>query len=371
MNLFLGILIAYICGAFVRGQGHSPPYQGTLHTRKYFYVGGSYVKRGTSEIAHGQMYVEHLVPAKVTQTLPILFIHGNGMTGTNFLNTPDGRTGWADYFMGQGYEVYLVDQATRGRSAWQRGVDGNTTTPDIYTMESRFTATQRYNLWPQASLHTQWPGNGSVGDDIFDAFYDTVMPSLDSAVEASELMKAAGSKLIDDIGPLIVLTHSQSGYIGWSLGDARPKSVKAIIALEPNGPPFQEAIFSTNPARLYGLTSIPIAYTPPINSSKDLHPVAVSSSPNYTCYQQPNPPRQLTNLVEIPVLVVTSESGYHAVYDNCTAQYLVRAGVNTTHIRLEDLGIYGNGHMMFMEKNSLQIAEQVIEKWICDTLKCQ
>jgi len=27
------------------------------------------------------------------------------MTGTNFLNTPDGRSGWADYFMKKGYEV--------------------------------------------------------------------------------------------------------------------------------------------------------------------------------------------------------------------------------------------------------------------------
>lgn len=28
-----------------------------------------------------------------------------GMTGTNFLNLPDGRVGWADYFLCKGYEV--------------------------------------------------------------------------------------------------------------------------------------------------------------------------------------------------------------------------------------------------------------------------
>lgn len=27
------------------------------------------------------------------------------MTGTNFLSTPDGRPGWADYFLGKDYEV--------------------------------------------------------------------------------------------------------------------------------------------------------------------------------------------------------------------------------------------------------------------------
>ena len=78
---------------------------GTLHTRRYFYVGGSYIERDGSLIAHGQMYVEHLKPAKVTQDYPILFIHGLCMTGSNLLNTPDGRLGWADYFLAQGYEV--------------------------------------------------------------------------------------------------------------------------------------------------------------------------------------------------------------------------------------------------------------------------
>ena len=31
-----------------------------------------------------------------------------GMTGNNFLNMPDGRLGWADYFLSQGYEVDLL-----------------------------------------------------------------------------------------------------------------------------------------------------------------------------------------------------------------------------------------------------------------------
>ena len=25
-------------------------------------------------------------------------------------------------------------------------------------LQQRFTATSKYNLWPQAKLHTQWPG---------------------------------------------------------------------------------------------------------------------------------------------------------------------------------------------------------------------
>ncbi|EGN95897.1 hypothetical protein SERLA73DRAFT_113625 [Serpula lacrymans var. lacrymans S7.3] len=341
---------------------------GTLHTRDYFYAGGSYVKQGSSDIAHAQMYVEHLVPATVTQEYPILVIHGDGMTGTNFLNTPDGRLGWADYFMSQGYEESYLDQPARGRSAWQENVDGNLTNFDTYTVESHFTAVQRFDLWPQASLHTQWPGNGSVGDETFDAFYMSMMQSLASEVESSQLVQAAGSTLLDEIGPVILLTHSQSGQYGWPLADAHPSQVKAIVALEPIGPPFQNAVFSTDAARPYGVSEIPLNFSPPISSPDDLHPVPVSSTTNFTCYQQSPPARQLPGLANVPVLVVTSQASYHAVYDNCTVQFLTEAGVHAEHLQLEDVGIYGNAHMMFMEKNGLEIAEQVILKWLHQTL---
>ena len=36
----------------------------------------------------------------------------------------------------------------------------------------------------------------------------------------------------------MLLTHSQSGPHGWDVADARPELVKAIVAVEPNGPPF-------------------------------------------------------------------------------------------------------------------------------------
>lgn len=81
--------------------------QGIPHIRSYFYAGGAFLESGGGNIAHGQIYVEHLIPLAVTKPFPLVFIHGNGMTGTNFLNTPDGRRGWADHFMSKGYEVVI------------------------------------------------------------------------------------------------------------------------------------------------------------------------------------------------------------------------------------------------------------------------
>ena len=90
----------------------------TPHTRNYFYVGGLerlLVGAGASEIVHGQVYVEHLAPVQVTCSTPIVFIHGNWMTGTAWLNTPDGRPGWADYFLARGYEVEAPDMCAARR----------------------------------------------------------------------------------------------------------------------------------------------------------------------------------------------------------------------------------------------------------------
>jgi len=156
-----------------------------------------------------------------------------------------------------------------------------------------------------------------------------------------------------------------AGQYGWILADARPSHVKAIVAVEPIGPPFTEGVFPPKPlARPYGLTEVPLTFDPPIKSAAELNPIAVWSTPFVTCFQQKEPPRRLINLANIPVLVVTSQSGYHAVYDNCSVDFLRQAGISVNHVKLEDEGMFGNGHMLFMELNNLVIAEKVVARWI-------
>jgi hypothetical protein len=66
--------------------------------------------------------------------------------------------------------------------------------------------------------------------------------------------------------------------------------------------------------------------------------------------------------------VLTAEASYHAPYDHCTVQYLEQAGVRPSVIRLADIGIRGNSHVMMLEKNNRQIAG-VIQRWIEKTVK--
>ena len=342
----------------------------------FFYVGGTYHGEGSGEVMAGQMYVEVLRPARVTRRYPLVFFHGAGQTATNWIGTPDGRPGWADYFLNQGYVVYLVDQPARGRSAWRSTVNGPLQDVSVTQVEQRFTAPEHFDMWPQAKLHTQWPGQpgngvakGMRGDPIFDQFYASQVESLASAVETQTLVQSAGAALLDRIGPAIVVTHSQAGPFGWLLADARPKAVKGIVAIEPNGPPFQNAVTGEERARPWGIADIPLTYDPPAKDAAELKPERgplqerEASAERAGCWKQPEPARTLPNLKSIPILIVVAEASYHAVYDHCTSAYLAQAGVPHTFTRLENEGIHGNGHMMMLEKNNMAVAAY-LEKWL-------
>ena len=94
----------------------------------FFYAGGKYWGEAGREIMRGAMYTEVWVPKQIRQPNPIVMFHGNGQTGVDWQQTPDGRAGWAYYLVEQGYVVYMVDYPARGRSAYVpvAGPDGKT-----------------------------------------------------------------------------------------------------------------------------------------------------------------------------------------------------------------------------------------------------
>lgn len=332
----------------------------------FFYVGGRYVGEPGKELMVGQMYVERRAPARVTQPLPLVLVHGAAQTATNWLGTPDGRKGWAEHFTDKGYVVYLVDQPARGRSAWHPEVNGKLRMFTAPQLEKLFTASAQLGDWPQAKLHTQWPGSGRRGDPVFDAFYATQVESLASDTETQTLTQAAGAALLDRIGPAILVTHSQSGLLGWVIAEARPQAVKGIVAIEPSGPPFHNAAPGDPKARAWGLTDIPLTYDPPVADPAQIQTerqAAPDAADLIRCTLQRAPARRLPKMAQIPVLVTTAESSYHAPYDHCTAAYLRQAGVPAQFARLSDHGIRGNGHMVMLEKNNLQVAD-FIDGWV-------
>jgi pimeloyl-ACP methyl ester carboxylesterase len=348
--------------------------QSAVGQRGYFYVGGTYAGEPGNRIMDGQAYVEVLAPKEVRRPFPLVLIHGAAQTATNWMGTPDGRKGWAEYFVEQGYIVYMIDQPMRGRSA-THPIDGPTRMFTAENEEWQFTAVEKEMKWPQAKLHTQWPGGGpkkgQIGDPVFDAFYATQVETVISNEDTQRRNQQAGAALLDRIGSAIVLTHSQSGAFGWLIADARPTLVKAIVAIEPYGPPFENAVNGTGKARAWGMTDVPITYEPLVTDPSELAIVREPEADGpdlFACWMQKAPARQLVTLKNIPVMIMAGEASYHQVYDHCTAKYLTQAGVKTDYIRLQDQGVHGNGHMVMIEKNNLDIAH-VIDEWIVKNVR--
>ncbi len=79
------------------------------------------------------MYVQYFLPANRRGAVPLLMWHGGGLTGVTYETTPDGREGWLNYFVKQGWYTYNSDAVERGRAGWAM-------TPDIFKGEPVFLA---------------------------------------------------------------------------------------------------------------------------------------------------------------------------------------------------------------------------------------
>jgi hypothetical protein len=137
--------------------------------------------------------------------------------------------------------------------------------------------------------------------------------------------------------------------------------IKGIVAAEPVAPPIvNEERGQTGPGRLWGLSNLPVHYEPPVNDPTELHPVKQEKPDGpdlHPCWVQREPAHKLVNLQGIPVLEVSGEASYHRPYSHCVAKWLNQAGVKTEFVRLEDVGLPGNGHQFMSEKNSAGISK--------------
>ncbi|CAM3054591.1 alpha/beta hydrolase [Methylobacterium mesophilicum] len=352
----------------------------------YFYIGGRYQKLGDKTVMVGQMFVQARAPAKITQPYPVVMVHGLAQTGVNFLATADGRPGWVQRFVEKGYQVYVVDQVGRGRSGTNPEVYGPYDRLGTRTLEKTYTAPEVYDLFPQAKLHTQWPGGTGVqGNAGFDQFFASQVPFLANSQQTEELVAPALVALLEKVGPAILLTHGQGALFGWAASDARPDLVKAHVTVEPNGPPFFDVQFrggkefweksGDGRARAYGLTRMPLTFDPPVKAPEDLIVAqqakgsdAKAAEGQIRCWLQAEPARTLPNLAKVPAAVVTAEASFHATYDACTVAFLAQAGAKPDAIRLAERGLHGNGHMVMLETNSDAVADAVAA-WIAGRVK--
>ena len=144
----------------------------------FFYAGGQYVGApGKGSDGRRRIRGSHGAE-KNPACLPIVFLHGAGQTGTDWLQTPDGRPGWAYFFIKRGYVVYMVDYPARGRSATIPNADGSLTTARASnSSRSGRTSAEHGGIGRRPrnirSGRETRPNKGKMGDPIFDDFAKT------------------------------------------------------------------------------------------------------------------------------------------------------------------------------------------------------
>jgi pimeloyl-ACP methyl ester carboxylesterase len=349
-----------------------------------------------------QMYVEYMIPAQVRHPVPIVLVHGGGGQGTDWMGTPDGRPGWFQYLVQEGFKVYVVDRPGHGRSPLHPDLHGGFAAQAavLENIAGRFTppsANPAQTPNEYQKNHTQWPGAGNVGSADLDQLvagqggsYVAAQPAAGAGrqggagpggapaaaagrggtPEAANTLPAgqpnvqhmawrqAGADLLDKIGPAIIMTHSAGGPFGLLVAEARPNLVKATVIIEGAGSGFAGG-------NRWGMSSIPVTYDPPVTDPAAIktHWVGTPEAGVNGYFLQSEPVHRLPNLKNTKVVFVTADSSFASPGNPGGVAFLKQAGVQAEEIRLGNIGIKGNGHMMMVEKNSRQVLQPIID-WI-------
>ncbi|WP_375382320.1 alpha/beta fold hydrolase [uncultured Sphingomonas sp.] len=296
-----------------------------------FWVPGERVRVDDETYQRGPLFAQWEAPESVTQLWPIVLVHGGGYQGTEWLTTPDGRPGWAQRLVEAGYAAVVVDRPGQGRSPFHPETTGAMGPPFSYENGRKI-----YFPPDQQPRHTQWPfaDDDEAAMDAFIAGYGPLPADLafSEDMEADRL-----ARLLDLIGPAILLTHSASGPVGWLVADRRPGLVKAIVAVEPMGPPF--ATIPNVGELAWGLTATPLTFDPPRGTPEEVKRADPTTL-------------RLPNLAGLPIAVVTGETSAFAPASPPIVALLQAGGAVAEQIDLPALGIKGNGHGLIYEKNS-------------------
>ena len=183
-----------------------------------------------------QAYVHYVRLARPAAPLPVLFIHGGGMTGVTWEDTPDGRPGWRMRFLEAGWDSYVADAVERGRA-------GFAPVPEVFPeppiFRTKQTAWTLFRFGPPDGYASESAARRPFAGQRFpvaalDQFHRQCVPRW-ACNDAPTI--AAYAALLDRIGPVVIACHSQGGNLSFAAARARPDKVRAIVAVEPSGAP--------------------------------------------------------------------------------------------------------------------------------------
>ena len=289
----------------------------------------------TGQTLHGDhAYVFYQKPVN-PRPLPLVFWHGHGQSAKTWETTPDGREGFQNIFLRRRFPVYVIDQPRRGRAGRSTQPVTIPATPD----EQMWFGVFRLGVWPNLYPNVQFSNDTAALSQFFRQSVPNTGP-YDVAVNI-----AAVSALFDRIGPGVLVTHSQSGTLGWRTA-IRNLQIRAIVSYEPGGDflfPEGEA-----PAVPFGSRT----FTPPTIPLSDF--MQLTKIPIIVYYGDNIPEQPTTNPAQEQWRVFRALARQWRDAVN-------RHGGDVTLVELPSIGIRGNTHFPMSDLNNVTIADLLSE----------
>ncbi len=326
-----------------------------------------------------QMYVQYMLPQAQNgkKHYPIVFVHGCCLSSKSWQTTPDGRMGWDEYFVRQGFDTYLADQVSRARSGFdatkynmvKNNVLPTSALPSILIASDQFA----WNIF-------RWGIASCTASPCSDP--NNAKPHPDIRFPMNTVGVGSGSNLqfYDQVIP----------DMNGTLSDARPQPCAAAFCT-PTSP---DAVFNT-PAQMAALANklggaILVAHSESadfptraaLQAASGCYPWTLASACKVKgiiqletgCFGNLTGP-EITTLSHIPILI---EYGDYAngspITSSCQTMInqITAAGGDIKFAWLPQLTpgslykgspgpIYGNEHMVMLDNNNQQVAQILID----------
>ncbi len=184
--------------------------------------------RGHFAVEHA--YVQYFVPEERRPGPPVLLVHGGGLSGSCWDTTADGRPGWLQLLLADGYEVHVLDNAERGRSGFAPGLwEGD---PILRSLEEAWTL---FRIGSPEGFASRTPYPGQLFPvEAMEAFARTFVPRW---LTTTPILTDAMVAVLRRLKRALVICHSQGGEITFDAYNLAPECFDGIIAIEPSGLP--------------------------------------------------------------------------------------------------------------------------------------
>jgi len=183
----------------------------------------------------GQMYVQGYLSADRNGIPPLLMWHGGGMTGSTWESTPDGRPGWLELALRDGFDAYVSDAPERGRSS----VPPNALADLPVVFRPKELAWRIFRMGPEGGYATRPETRKFFDNQRFPvSAYDTFCNHFVARWPAlAPLVEAAYSEYLKAFDKAVLMGHSQGCGFVQAAALGQPERVHAVILVEPSGSP--------------------------------------------------------------------------------------------------------------------------------------